>query len=68
MSRTWIETAEFGSVIMHCIECPDWRPVLDAEAQGDDPRPDAGGVPVWKITNAAAMHIIDAHSGKPTAS
>jgi hypothetical protein len=67
MSRTWIETAEFGSVIMHCVECPDWLPVVDSgPIQGDTLPPHAGGIPTWKLTHLAASHVQAAHDGKPT--
>ena len=66
MSRTWIETAEFGSVIMHCVECPDWTPEVRAEHIAGDPLPPhAGGIPTWKLTQLAASHVQAAHGGKP---
>lgn len=62
MSRTYVETAEHGQLIMHCIECPDWAPVLAPEVMGNDP---FGGVPTWKITHLAASHIQSVHGGRP---
>jgi hypothetical protein len=67
MSRTWIETAESTSVIMHCVECPDWTSEVDSgPIEGDTLPPHAGGIPTWKLTHIAAMHVLDSHQGKPT--
>jgi hypothetical protein len=67
VSRTWIETAEFGSVIMHCVECPGWfAEVRSGQIPGDSLPPHAGGIPTWKLTHLAASHVQAAHGGKPT--
>lgn len=62
MSRTYIEAAEHGQLIMRCIECPLWESVHAPEVMGNDP---FGGVPTWKLTRAAYDHVRDAHDGKP---
>lgn len=68
MSRTWVENAEFGALIMHCVECPDWSTELIPEPQESVlllgvP---VDGVPTWKISHTAGTHVLEAHDGKPS--